>query len=1002
MRQALTYIEIDLDFCSLTYSIAPCEAALGVTGNVKCYNTIKTCQDRVHFTNDPITIRFGVDTAYLPVDIDCVPSLKSVDITPGTISLGKNLGQRTVLTAVFMDHPHPDTLPGYFDKYLSDRGYDPYSQGSFWGKFRARFPYVRGRDLRLIRGFVGQTLIQMETRHYVMDSFSGPDPQTGSFTITAKDILKLADDDRSKAPILSNGSLLTAIAAGDTNFTLTPEGIGNLEYDLEGYVALGGNESVKFNRDAGLDSFAKLLLHMDGTDGSTTFTDSSTGIHTVTPSGNAQLDTTAAPKFGSASGLFDGTGDYLSLDGHADFAFGTGDFTIDFQVRLSGLGLGTLQYLYDSRPSGGTGLYPVIRITTGNVVVYEVNGTVRITGTSTFSGAVWYHVALVRYQGITRLYRNGTQEGSDYTDTNDYIIGTNRPVLAGNGNSAGSNTLNGWLDELRVSKGIARWTQNFIAPSAAYSTTSGDRFEVVRAQLNSTAQAFQAGDRVQTILAYIGEDPADIFYDLLVNYAGVNPSFIPLVAWQLETATYLQRVYTAYIAEPVGVNQLCSELIEQSASAMWWDDLQQLIQLQVLRSVPTSALLFDDDLVMRGTLKIAEQPDKRLTEIWTFFAQRNPLEPQTDRSNYAQALATVDLQAATDYGSSVVLPIFSRWIPQFATTVVERLNNIQLGRFRDPPRKINFDVFRDEIRVQPVLLGGGYRVKGWSTQSADGAREVVPFQITQLKIAPDRYKVAGEEVLFTTFDPTDLFNRVITISSDTFNFNLREVHDTIYPEIDDPSYITLTCIVAAGVKIGSINSSLPAFDVGNWPAGLNITIQLIGRIQGKGGNAGNVTVSHDGGSSYATATSPQNGSTALYTRYPIFLDDNSGETWGGGGGGAPGYKLNVTPMRGAAGGGGQGYTAGDGGVGTSIGDQNPVVTSGTPGTIETAGVAGAHTGFDAGDGGTAGNDGGDGQLINQIGGTTVFSGGNAGAAIDGISYVTQVGSPGDRRGPEIN
>src|SRR3990167_7740340 len=73
-----------------------------------------------------------------------------------------------------------------------------------------------------------------------------------------------------------------------------------------------------------------LMLHMDGADASTTFTDE-TG-KTVTANGNAQIDT-AQSKFGGAAALFDGAGDYLTVSGSADWDLGTGDFTIDFWFR---------------------------------------------------------------------------------------------------------------------------------------------------------------------------------------------------------------------------------------------------------------------------------------------------------------------------------------------------------------------------------------------------------------------------------------------------------------------------------------------------------------------------------------------------------------------------------------------------------------------------------------------------------------------------------------------
>ena len=85
---------------------------------------------------------------------------------------------------------------------------------------------------------------------------------------------------------------------------------------------------------SGWDNYTKLLLHFDGTDGSTTFVDSSPSGKTVTAVGNAQIDT-AQYKFGGASGLFDGNGDYLSVPDSDDWYFGTGDFTIDAWARFA-------------------------------------------------------------------------------------------------------------------------------------------------------------------------------------------------------------------------------------------------------------------------------------------------------------------------------------------------------------------------------------------------------------------------------------------------------------------------------------------------------------------------------------------------------------------------------------------------------------------------------------------------------------------------------------------
>src|SRR5262249_4787134 len=159
----------------------------------------------------------------------------SISFTPATLSLGENLGQRASLKIAFNDHKH--VFAG-----------EPYAQGSFWGKWRGRHgTRLRGRALRLIRGFVGQTIDQMETRHYVIETTDGP-TLDAVYTIEAKDVLKLADDDRSQAPALSTGTLAGSIDAVTTTAALSPSGIGNLDYPASGYVCIGGKEICAFTR----------------------------------------------------------------------------------------------------------------------------------------------------------------------------------------------------------------------------------------------------------------------------------------------------------------------------------------------------------------------------------------------------------------------------------------------------------------------------------------------------------------------------------------------------------------------------------------------------------------------------------------------------------------------------------------------------------------------------------------------------------------------------------
>jgi len=207
-----------------------------------------------------------------------------------------------------------------------------------------------------------------------------------------------------------------------------------------------------------------LLLHCEGADTSTTITDNAPTVKTVVCGGNAQIST-ARSKWGSSSVLFDGAGDYLTATDHADFAFGTGDFTIEFWMYLTGGG----DYLYDSRPNGtNSGAYPTIYVNNGPLKLAFMNtATERITGTTTLTTSVWHHVAVSRTGTSTRMFLNGVQEGATYTDSTNYINGTARPIIFGNGFNTTS-SMPGNIDDVRVTKGFCRYTATFTPPVTTF------------------------------------------------------------------------------------------------------------------------------------------------------------------------------------------------------------------------------------------------------------------------------------------------------------------------------------------------------------------------------------------------------------------------------------------------------------------------------------------------------------------------------------------------------
>jgi hypothetical protein len=181
--------------------------------------------------------------------------------------------------------------------------------------------------------------------------------------------------------------------------------------------------------------------------------------------GNAAVST-SVKKYGAASMYFDGSGDYLLLQGGPNFTFGTGDFTIEMWIYVVS-GLSADIVYYDGRPTSTNGLYNIIYTNSTGKLIYNTNSADRITGTTTLSTGTWYHIAVCRSGTSTKLFLSGTQEGSTYTDSNSYIVGANRPVIGGNGYTLGNAPLNGYIDDLRITK-YARYTATFTVPDQAF------------------------------------------------------------------------------------------------------------------------------------------------------------------------------------------------------------------------------------------------------------------------------------------------------------------------------------------------------------------------------------------------------------------------------------------------------------------------------------------------------------------------------------------------------
>ncbi len=214
-----------------------------------------------------------------------------------------------------------------------------------------------------------------------------------------------------------------------------------------------------------IDSYTVLLSHFDGPQDQAAYTAEVGGDFSFFA--NSVLDM-AQFEFGTSSLKLTGGSDKVTLPDSANWDFGTGDYTIEFWMRESVDGDYDVIDVGHGSPSGsakGVG----IRLGSGNASV-SINGVNNVLlATPTFTAGTWYHIALVRNGGganNTVLYINGTSAVAA-TNTDD-ITGSTEGVTIGAWNNAFGNPFQGWIDEVRISKGIARYTGNFTPPVAAF------------------------------------------------------------------------------------------------------------------------------------------------------------------------------------------------------------------------------------------------------------------------------------------------------------------------------------------------------------------------------------------------------------------------------------------------------------------------------------------------------------------------------------------------------
>lgn len=220
-------------------------------------------------------------------------------------------------------------------------------------------------------------------------------------------------------------------------------------------------------------------------------------------------------KFGSASL----TGGYVTLGGNPEYAFGTGDFTIEMWIYPTAT---TLATLYDTRPNAQTVTGVLWMYYNNSTIIVAINNSNRITSKA-ISTNTWTHVALVRRNGTTRLYLDGVQSGSDYIDSTDYIISAGRPFICASSYSPGTQILSGYTDDIRVYRGYAKYASTFLPSQDAGTVTTPSSFSWV--MVGGASDALTAASTSALALG-----TGDFTIEMWTYISTNNPNYVFLVS----------------------------------------------------------------------------------------------------------------------------------------------------------------------------------------------------------------------------------------------------------------------------------------------------------------------------------------------------------------------------------------------------------------------------------------------------------------------------------------
>lgn len=295
-----------------------------------------------------------------------------------------------------------------------------------------------------------------------------------------------------------------------------------------------------------------------------------------------------------------------------------------------------------------------------------------------------------------------------------------------------------------------------------YSSRSSDTLTgLTRGAEGTTADDHDAGSKVQLCLRYTAQTIPYIMNDLLVNYAGLDSSYIPLTDWNTESDTWMGSITsTVLLTEPTGVKDLLKEIQESTGSYMWWDDINAEIKFKVLvPPLPTDLppILNEDEHFLAGSITVKDLPKERISQVLMYFAPKgNAIELKAENFRSVSIQVDVTGEGVNAYGTSNARTVLNRWVNSLALN--DEIGLRLLNRYKETPREVTF---RLDAKDADLNTGDLVDISSRLIQGIDGAAQLIRCLVTE-----SREIVAGSQYEYTAIQAASTAGSAALIAPD--------------------------------------------------------------------------------------------------------------------------------------------------------------------------------------------------------------------------------------------